>query len=84
MYIKELLWRNRNDFGFICACEHCGHSFRRGDGYADAYFQQVVVPGQHCPECRTNSHGDKADQSLADPASAINDIRDDLREIMEG
>lgn len=59
MYIKEMLSRNRNDFTFICACEHCGHEFKRGDGYADSYFQLKVIPGQHCPKCRTNAHGER-------------------------
>lgn len=63
MFIKEVTWRHRNDFHFICGCEHCGHSYKRGDGYADAFFQQRVVPGQHCPECRTNSYGEKAPET---------------------
>ncbi len=60
MHIAEVTWRHRNDFHFICACEHCGHRFKRCDGYAGAYFQQMVVPGQHCPKCHTNAHGEVA------------------------
>lgn len=58
MHIKEVTWRHRNDFHFICACERCGHEFKRGDGYADAFFQQKVVPSQHCPKCGLNSYGE--------------------------
>ena len=65
MIIKEVLSRHRNDFSFTCGCEHCGHTFRRGDGYADHYFCTEVVPGQHCPECGLNSHGENAEQTAA-------------------
>jgi hypothetical protein len=58
MYIKNLIERYRNDFSFVCGCEHCGHTFKRGDGYADTYFCQVVVPNQHCPECGKNTYGE--------------------------
>lgn len=54
MYIKKLTWRSRNDFGFICACEHCGNEFERGDGYANEHFQFEVLPNQNCPECGLN------------------------------
>lgn len=59
MMIVEVLSQHRNDFRFICGCEHCGHKYRRGDGYADAYFCLAVVPSQHCPECGLNTYGEK-------------------------
>jgi hypothetical protein len=65
MRIVEILSRHRNDFSFICGCEHCGHQYRRGDGYADAYYCLRVVPGQHCPECGLNTYGE--------PRTAIGD-----------
>ena len=68
MYIKELTWRNRNDFHFICACQHCGHEFHRGDGYADAYFQQEVLPNQRCPKCDANHWGEKPNPSKPEAA----------------
>lgn len=58
MHIQEITWRHRNDFHFICACRHCEHAFKRGDGYADEYFCRVVVPGQHCPKCGKNEDGE--------------------------
>jgi hypothetical protein len=57
MHIAEVTWRQRNDFHFIAECRYCGYRFRRGDGYADACFQQEVLPSQHCPNCRLNESG---------------------------
>lgn len=57
MFIKEVTWRQRDDFHFIAKCEHCGHEHKRGDGYADMYFQRVVLPSQACPECDLNTLG---------------------------
>lgn len=65
MHIQELISRHRNDFHFICACRHCGHAFRRGDGYADSYFQTVVVPNQHCPNCGLNEHRETSSETAA-------------------
>lgn len=65
MRIVRVIERYRNDFSFICGCEHCGHEFRRGDGYADAFFYLKVVPGQHCPKCGKNTYGALAEQVAA-------------------
>lgn len=59
MHIAEITWQHRNDFHFICECEFCGHRYKRGDGYADAFFCHRVVPGQHCPKCGLNARGEK-------------------------
>lgn len=59
MFIKQVVWRHRNDFHFIAKCEHCGHEHRRGDGYANEFFCLEVVPGQACPRCGKNSHGEQ-------------------------
>lgn len=78
MFIKEVLTRYRNDFSFVCGCEHCGHSFKRGDGYADGHFCLKVVPGQHCPKCGLNSYGDLsphvASRVIAEFAQAANSL----------
>lgn len=60
MRIRELTFRNRNDFHFIAECD-CGKSSRWGDGYADAFYQQVVFPARCCPHCGLNEHGETAD-----------------------
>lgn len=60
MRIDEITWRHRNDFHWIGKCEHCGHTDRFGDGYADEFYCLNVVPSRHCEKCGLNSHGDKA------------------------
>lgn len=65
MRIVEVTFRNRNDFKFIAACKHCGEKSRHGDGYADAYYQDVVFPHRHCEHCSLDEFGasDKDDKS---------------------
>lgn len=61
MRIHEVTYRNRNDFHWIGNCEHCGKNAKYGDGYADEYYCQVVVPARHCLHCKKNSYGETAD-----------------------
>lgn len=60
MRIVEITWQHRNDFHWIGQCEFCGHRERYGDGYADAFYQQRVVPDRKCVSCgqRSNGRGD--------------------------
>lgn len=64
MIIKEVVWRHRNDFAFIAKCLSCGYEFRRGDGYADNFFQEEVLPSQHCPNCGLNQHGERSQNEV--------------------
>jgi hypothetical protein len=57
MRIIEVTNRYRNDFHWKGECEHCQHVEHYGDGYADHYYCQQVVPGRYCPQCGLNSHG---------------------------
>ena len=66
MYIKEVTYRNRNDFKFIAFCRHCLTQTRYGDGYADHYYQTKVLPARHCPNCGKNECGDAAEQEKTD------------------
>lgn len=50
---------HRNDYHWRGRCRHCGHEQEYGDGYADAYYTQKVVPGRHCSECGLNCHGEQ-------------------------
>ncbi len=61
-----MTFRHRNDFHWIGECRNCGHRERYGDGYADAYYQEVVAPKRHCPKCGLNCHGEK----VAEPNEA--------------
>lgn len=57
MYIIEVTKRYRNDFHFRAYCRHCGDISTHGDGYADAYYQQVVFPNRFCEKCHLNEAG---------------------------
>ncbi len=59
MVIREVTYRNRNDFAFVAACHFCRATSTWGDGYADAYYQTQVFPARHCPHCGMNEHGEK-------------------------
>lgn len=51
MEIHEITFRNRNDFHWKGRCENCEHIERYGDGYADAFYCQEVVPNRECEKC---------------------------------
>ena len=59
MRLDEITFRHRNDFHWIGQCESCGHRERYGDGYADAFYCQRVIPGRYCPACGRNSLGER-------------------------
>lgn len=48
MHVSEILSRHRNDYVAIMECEHCGHRWKNGAGYADAYYAYRVIPAMHC------------------------------------
>jgi len=58
MELREVLSRHRNDFSWLGQCRHCAHIERYGDGYADAFYCQRVVPERHCPNCGLNCYGE--------------------------
>lgn len=58
MRITMVTSRNRNDFQFNATCPHCGKASWHGDGYADAYYQQVVFPHRHCEHCGADEFGE--------------------------
>lgn len=58
MHIIKVTFQNRNDFHFVAYCRHCTKQSRHGDGYADAYYQQVVFPHRHCEHCGADEFGD--------------------------
>lgn len=60
MHIIKITFRSRNDFHFISHCRHCGDQTSWGDGYADAYYQQVVFPHRRCPKCGLDEYGEAA------------------------
>lgn len=57
MTIKNITYRNRNDFKAVFHCEHCGHEFE-SRGYSDANYYENVVPNAICPKCGKNSRGE--------------------------
>lgn len=57
MRIREITYRNRNNFHFIASCA-CGKTSRHGDGYADAFYQQRVFPDRCCEHCGLNERGE--------------------------
>lgn len=50
MKIKRILSQHRRDFKAEYECEHCGF-IKRGSGYDDAYFHNIVIPDMVCPQC---------------------------------
>lgn len=62
MRIERITWRHRNDFHWIGRCEHCDHEESYGDGYADEFYCLNVVPARFCPECDTNSVGERREE----------------------
>lgn len=65
MFIVAVTYRNRDDFHFISLCPHCSHQSRWTDGYADHYYQKVVLPHRHCPNCRLDDFGDPTEELAA-------------------
>lgn len=68
MRIAKVIFRHRNDFHFTADCD-CGQQSQWGDGYADAYYQQVVFPHRHCPHCGLNEFGETREEA-AEQATA--------------
>lgn len=69
MVIVELTKRYGNNFHFISECQHCGDRDHWGDGYADAYYQQVVFPHRHCRKCGKDHWGDTAEPDMPLPSA---------------
>ncbi len=61
MTIKNITYRNRNDFKAVFQCEKCGHEFKAW-GYSDANYYDNVIPNAICPKCGLNAHGETAEQ----------------------
>ena len=61
MTIKNITYRNRNDFKAVFQCEKCGHEFEAW-GYSDANYYDNVIPNAICPKCGLNAHGETAEQ----------------------
>ena len=60
MHIIKVTWQNRNDFKGILYCKHCEQTSIVSDGYADAYYQEQIIPNRFCPHCSLNEYGSKA------------------------
>jgi hypothetical protein len=54
MKIKEILWRNRNDFQAVYECEFC-QATQESYGYDDANFHLNVIPNSICKVCKKKS-----------------------------
>lgn len=81
MRIKELTWRNRNDFHFIADCD-CGKSSRWGDGYADEYYQLEVFPNRKCPHCgRSEVDGPRKPVSEMTREEAMQELADETQRL---
>ncbi len=61
MEIKEVKYKNRNDFKAIFKCEHCGKEFEKW-GYDDDNYWDNVMPNAICPKCGLNSLKENAEQ----------------------
>lgn len=59
MRLLEIKDRHRNDYRWLGECESCGHTHWWGDGYADCFYLERVIPARHCPRCGMNSLGEK-------------------------
>lgn len=61
MDIKEIEYKNRNDFKAVFVCEHCGHEFKEW-GYDDDNYWNNVMPNALCPKCGKNSNNENEEQ----------------------
>lgn len=57
MRIKRITWQHRNDYRAVMVCEHCRHTQTDPCGYADAFYQERVIPAMYCGGCGKNSDG---------------------------
>lgn len=60
MRVREVTWRQRNDYSALMECEHCDHAQKHGGLYADMFFATRVIPSLfYCEKCGLNSLGEK-------------------------